>query len=117
MASTPEAKVKLAVKRILAEYDVALKDGYGRLYQHWPVMNGMGMPSLDCIVCYYGMYIAIETKAPGKSPTPRQELTIKQIGAAGGIVLVIDGPEGYERLRGALNLIKWSHAGTPQSQA
>jgi hypothetical protein len=117
MASTPEAKVKLAVRRILGEYDRADVSGYGRLYQHWPVMNGMGRPSLDCIVCYYGMYIAIETKAPGRSPTPRQELTIKQIHSAGGIVLVIDGPEGYESLRSALNLIKWSHAGTSQPKA
>ncbi len=110
--ATPEGKVKAMVKNLLAEFDRADKDGFGRLYSHWPVMNGMGMPSLDCIVCYYGMYIAIETKAPGKAPTPRQSLTISQMIAAGGLVFVISDEEGCERLRSALNMIKWSHLGS-----
>jgi len=80
--ATPESKVKDAVKKMLKEY---------KAYQHWPVQTGYGAPTLDCIACVAGLYIAIETKAPGKKPTPRQLLTMEEINNAGGITLVVDG--------------------------
>jgi hypothetical protein len=76
------------------------------------VPSGFGKSSLDCIVCYYGVFIAIETKAPGGKPTPRQDFTILEITAARGLVFVIDDAEGCEKLRSALLLIKMSHANT-----
>lgn len=79
-----EKTVKTAVKKRLTELGA---------YQHWPVQNGMGTPCLDCHGCLNGIYFAIETKAPGKKPTPRQELTIAQIRAAGGLVFVVDSTE------------------------
>jgi hypothetical protein len=88
--STPEGRVKTQVKRILK--------GYANLWSHWPVQNGMGSPTLDCVGIYYGFGFAIETKAPGEKPTPRQELTIADIRAAGGPVFVIDGEAGYKQL-------------------
>lgn len=124
MAVTPEGKIKTAVKKVLKEYgdyeQASALDGdfdHGKMYAFWPVSNGMGAPSLDCIVCFYGVFLAIETKAPGKKPTPRQNTTIAQMQCAGGVVLVIDGPEGIEALRRALDLIKWSHAGNSKQQA
>jgi len=90
---TPEGKVKERVKKILRQLFA---------YWHMPVQNGMGSPSLDFHVCIpiivtpgmvgktIGVYAAIETKALGKKPTPRQELTIKAIEDAGGKVFVID---------------------------
>lgn len=80
--ATPEGRVKDATKHLLKEYDV---------YWHMAVMNGMGAPSLDFVCCVAGLYFAIETKAPGKHPTPRQELTIASIKKAGGKTFVIDG--------------------------
>lgn len=80
--TTPEGKVKEKVKRVLKAHDA---------YYHMPVQNGMGSPTLDFVGCHFGRYFAIETKAPGKKPTPRQELTIDQIRQAGGKVFVIDG--------------------------
>lgn len=80
--ATPEGKVKEKVKRVLKAHDA---------YYHMPVQNGMGSPTLDFVGCHVGRYFAIETKAPGKKPTPRQELTIDQIRQAGGKVFVIDG--------------------------
>lgn len=120
--STPESKIKNEVKKILNEFagdGMPFPDNtmHKPLKAFWPVQNGMGSPSLDCLVCYYGLMIAIETKAPGKKPTPRQETTIAEYRAAGAIVLVIDGEKGYEELRQALNLIKWSHADNRQQQA
>jgi Holliday junction resolvase len=82
MAQTPEGKVKDKVKRLLKKYGA---------YYFMPVQSGYGAPTLDILACYRGIFVAIETKAPGKKPTARQELTIKQIKEARGQVYVIDG--------------------------
>lgn len=78
--NTPEGKVKDRVKRILKQYEC---------YQFWPVQTGYGAPTLDCIACCAGQFFAIETKAPGKRPTPRQRLTMEDMEAAQGKVFVI----------------------------
>jgi hypothetical protein len=88
---TPEGRVKDKVKKVL--------NAYPDLYQHWPVQNGMGKPCLDAHCCYLGMYFSIETKAPGKKPTKRQEDTIAEIRAAGGKVFIIDGPDSLHPLK------------------
>jgi hypothetical protein len=67
-------------------------------YQHWPVQRGMGEPCLDCHGCYRGLYFAVEAKRPGKKPTLLQEATISRIRAAGGLVFVVDSPEGARDL-------------------
>jgi hypothetical protein len=114
--STPEAKVKKMVKDVLAEFSekVTVSHTYTgadvfvvtTLYQYWPVPAGFGASSLDCIVGYYGYAIFIETKAPGKKPTPRQNLTIAEVAGASCYWFVIDGPQGCDELRGALTRIK-----------
>ena len=96
---TPEGKVKAAVKKVLAKYGEEL-DAF------WPVQNGMGTPALDCIVCYRGHHIEIETKAPGKKPTPRQLITIAKKEKAGAKVFVIDGPETVEMLEAHLDMVR-----------
>ena len=82
MAQTPEGRVKDKVKEILKKYKV---------YWHMPVQNGMGSPTLDFVCCVRGLYFVVETKAPGKKATPRQELTMHQIQQAGGRAFVVDG--------------------------
>jgi hypothetical protein len=62
------------------------------MYRFMPVQNGMGAPGLDFYLCAGGWFIAIETKAPGKYLTPRQETTKAEIEAADGLVFVVDGP-------------------------
>lgn len=79
---TPEGIVKDQVKKLLKEYGA---------YYHAPVQNGMGSPTLDFICCWRGKYLAIETKAPGKGPTPRQLKTLIAIATAGGLALAYDG--------------------------
>lgn len=91
---TPEGKIKERVKRMLAKFKFDPTTNEPVMDEWWPVPNGLGASHLDCIVCFYGRYIAIETKAPGKKPTPRQETRIKSVASAGGCVLVIDGDEG-----------------------
>jgi hypothetical protein len=95
---TPEGKVKAQVKKILADYG-------DELDQFWCVQNGMGSPALDCIVCYRGHHIEIETKAFGKKPTPRQEITIAKKRKAGAKVFVIDGEVGYQELKAYLDSV------------
>lgn len=85
---TPEGKVKARVKALLTEHGA---------YYHMPVQAGYGAPALDFWVCHNGRFAGIETKAPGKKPTPRQKLTIEQVVEAGGVAMVIDGTD-YEEL-------------------
>ena len=87
MANTPEGKVKEQVKRALKGLQAK---GYP-VYWHMPVQNGMGKPSLDFIGCVKGQFFAIETKAPGKKPTERQQGTIAEMQKAGAHVFVYDG--------------------------
>jgi hypothetical protein len=81
--STPEGKVKRKVS--------ALLKSYSGLFYTMPVPSGFGESTLDYLGCYRGLFFAVETKAPGGKPTPRQETTIATMRAAGATVFVIDG--------------------------
>ena len=61
----------------------------GWVYYYMPVQNGMGRPSLDFIGCAAGLMFAIEAKAPPKSVTKRQQLTINEMESAGAQVFVV----------------------------
>lgn len=92
---TPEGKVKAMVKRALA----TLSDEY----HFMPVQNGMGAPALDFYCCIGGAFVAIETKAPGKKLTARQELTRAAIIRAGGYVFIIDGQASLDNMLAAIH--------------
>lgn len=98
--ATPEGKVKNAVKKVLTDSKHA-----GYIYSNWPVPTGFGTPMLDCVGCYFGHFFAIETKAPRKKPTKRQQLCIEQMTAAGATVFVIDGPDTLKLLEDWLNAV------------
>jgi hypothetical protein len=103
MAVTPEGKIKSMVVRTLAQFEASARDVGGfvvsDMYTFWPVPSGFGASSIDCLVCFRGVFIGIETKAPGKKPTPRQKLTIAEIEGSGGKVFVIDGEDGCKALK------------------
>lgn len=80
--ATPEGRVKEMVKR-------ALKEEFDRRYLFMPVQNGMGAPALDLYNCIDGLFVAVETKAPGKYMTPRQLQTMADITNAGGMVFTV----------------------------
>lgn len=97
-AVTPEGRVKAAVKKEL--------DVYPDHYREMPVPSGFGKSGLDFTICFFGRFIAIETKAAGKKPTPRQEATIRKMQNAGALVFVIDTIEQAQgELRAALALL------------
>jgi len=82
---TPEGRVKAAVKREL--------DKYPDHYREMPVPGGYGKSGLDFTVCFFGRFLAIETKADGKEPTGRQNKRIDEIEQAGGVTCVVIGVE------------------------
>jgi hypothetical protein len=93
---TPEGKVKAAVKREL--------DKYPGHYREMPVPGGYGKSGLDFTVCFFGHFLAIETKAEGKQPTERQLQRMEEIRKAGGIaVSVIGVDEAKTKLRALLS--------------
>lgn len=87
---TPEGKVKRAIRKVLDKYKSA--------YVFMSVPSGYGKSTLDYLICCHGRFIAIEAKAPGKKPTPRQKKIIGEIERAGGDVLVIDTEKGAQQL-------------------
>jgi hypothetical protein len=93
---TPEGKTKEQVKKLLKAHGA---------YYHMPVMNGMGAPTLDFICCHNGRFFAVETKAPGKKPTPRQEQTMTEIAFAGGYVFVVSNLDELDILEAYLHLL------------
>ena len=84
MAVTPEGKIKRLVKAVLDADDV---------WYFMPVQGGFGAAGLDyhAIIQCRGIALAffIETKAPGKEPTDRQETLIAKLRALGSKVFVI----------------------------
>jgi hypothetical protein len=84
MASTPEGKVKDACKKYLKSIGA---------WFFMPVSNGMGQVGIpDIICCYKGIFVAVETKAPGKrgSTTANQDRVIQEIQNADGWAIVVD---------------------------
>lgn len=94
MAATPEGAVKKRVREVL--------DARPTVWSWMPVTNGMGKPGLDfvCAVQFksHALFFAIETKAPGKKPTMRQEKTIRDMRAVGITVFVVDGDESLKEV-------------------
>lgn len=87
MALTPEGRVKEAVKKLLKAHGI---------WYYMPVQNGMGVVGIpDFVCCDHGLFLAIETKAPGKrnNLSPNQVKRIAEIRNAGGAVLVVDDPQ------------------------
>lgn len=83
-ASTPEAKIKQKIKRLLDNYRNR------NIWYFMPVPYGYGQSTVDYIGIFRGHSFAIEAKRPGKEPTPRQELILEKIALAGGKAFVVN---------------------------
>ena len=84
---TPEGKVKKAAKEYLKSIGA---------WYYMPVTNGMGRVGCpDILVCYKGLFMAFETKAPGKikNVTANQQREITDIQRVNGLALVVDDVE------------------------
>ena len=78
-----EHDTKRAINEILERYKPLA-------YWHMSVPTGYGRSTLDYLGIVNSYGFAIEAKAPGKKPSPRQDLVIAEIESAGGKVFVID---------------------------
>ena len=77
---TPEAKVKLQVRKVLEELDI---------YYFFPPANGYGRAGIpDVIGCTLGLFVAIECKAGRGVTTAVQERDLARITEAGGFTFV-----------------------------
>lgn len=82
MATTPEAKVKAKVVKLLKERGV---------YYFFPATFGLGRSGVpDVVCCVHGRFLAVECKAGKNKPTALQEKEIAAIRAAGGTALVVN---------------------------
>ena len=98
MALTPEGKVKAAVRKVLKENNV---------WFFQPMQNGMGVVGIpDFVCCHKGIFLAIETKAPGKlaNVTPNQRRVIDEIQAHKGYALVVDDAKAVISVLELINL-------------
>jgi Holliday junction resolvase len=80
MASTPEAKVKANVRKLLDEL---------KIYHFMPPANGFGRAGIpDIIGCMDGQFIAIECKAGKGTTTALQGRELNAILNNGGTVFI-----------------------------
>jgi hypothetical protein len=108
MASTPEGKVKDACKKYLKSIGA---------WFFMPVSNGMGQVGIpDIICCYKGMFLAVETKAPGKraNTTPNQDRVIEAIQKADGWAIVVDNVDQLHAFIVAINSYRILENGNAQ---
>jgi hypothetical protein len=59
---------------------------------------GLGIATVDVLICINGKFGAIECKRPGEKPTARQKFTIEEIKKAGGTVFIIDNKEDAAKI-------------------
>ena len=97
MAMTPEAKVKAKCVAQLKEL--------GAVY-FYPVTGGYGTSGVsDIVVCYQGLYIAIECKAGKNKLSALQKMFLEKVAAAGGLALMIN-ESNVDNLTGVIR--QWS---------
>jgi hypothetical protein len=82
--STPEGTVKYKIKAYLKSLEP-------QLWGFMPVPTGYGVRGIpDFVGCYKGRFFAIEAKRLGGKPKPWQDLVMRAITLAGGLVIVAD---------------------------
>ena len=82
MATTPEAKVKLTIHRIMSASGSYAVNYIGGQYAN----NGTS----DILACIAGRFFSIEAKAGKGRPTALQVKALMAVEAAGGVALVIN---------------------------
>jgi len=83
MAKTPEGITKNEIKGLL--------DSYGdKLYYFMPVQMGYGRRTVDFLICFRGLFIAIEAKRRGAGARKFQLRLLDQVRGAGGTARCID---------------------------
>ena len=105
--STPEGKVKDAIKKMLREE-------FPQVWTYWPVSNGMGAHGIpDLIMCAGGKFIAVEVKTTVGKLTPMQALQIERISLANGQAIVVYGEADVCMIRALLHMMDLTQVKKP----
>ena len=83
---------------------VASRGGWSVKF-HGSAKTRAGVP--DRLICYCGVFIAVEVKKPGGKPTRIQEFEISRIRDAGGIAIVATDTDTVEQV---LNYVDYLEA-------
>jgi len=96
VASTPEGRIKSATEAYLTSIGLlpagkaVLVTAVNTGWFHKPVSIGMGVHGIPDYLCHFrGRFFTIETKVPGKDPTPLQAHQIKAINVSGAVAFVV----------------------------
>ena len=82
MSTTPEAKVKSKIVKLLKQYGA---------YYFFPATHGYGRSGVpDIVCCVNGKFVAIECKAGSNKPTALQKREIAAIQTARGHAMVVN---------------------------
>ena len=94
-----ETRLQYAIQKLVTQRGGFVFKVHGSEY----MMSGLP----DLIICYRGQFIGMETKEPGKHPTPIQSLRCEQIRKAGGKSEVIRSvEEAIKRLDSVDNYLR-----------
>ena len=111
-----EAHVKMVVKDTLTYFSQLYSKS---IWWMMPVSNGMGRHGIpDFIICFYGLFLAIETKFNGTEPTGQQAENLNGIIESDGIAFVVDESnigELYTTLCSVIEYLVQLHNGTNRS--
>jgi hypothetical protein len=88
---TPEGTTKDDIKKLLAAYG-------DDLYAFWPVQTGYGSRTIDCLVCFRGLFIAVEAKRKGARARKFQERILTQVDKAGGYAFCVDDAKDLKNM-------------------
>lgn len=106
MASTPEGRVKAALKKLFKKYEP-------ELYYFMPVQQGYGAAALDFHCVFRGFAFMVETKAPAGELTPRQSATAARMAQADCPVFVVRDNIGIGEVEEFLCYILLSESVSP----
>ena len=98
MGETPEGKIKRKLREKLRQLPAC--------YVFMPVQTGLGASTLDYLCCVNGHFVAIETKAPGRQMTARQQVVMHEMLEAGAHVFLVDSEEGIDQCIARLALLE-----------
>ncbi len=98
--TTPEGKVKTAIKAVLDALMAAGKP----VWYYMPVPGRLSRPGIpDFVCCVNGLFLGIEAKAGKGTTTLAQDIVIMKITHAMGTALVVnETPESQKNLRALL---------------
>ena len=81
MGQQPESGFQRSIQR-----EIAKRGGYC-VKQHGSMITAVGIP--DLLVCYKGMFIALEAKVDNNKPSKAQGVNLRNILKAGGFTAVV----------------------------